>query len=242
MPALEVRDLHASYGAVEVLHGITLHLERAETLGILGSNGAGKSTLLHALAGLVRSRGGILLEGRPLSSLSPHERARRGLALVPEIRGNVFRALSVKENLQVSMRLLDVRARGALVDQVYSMFPILKDRGAALGGMLSGGEQQMLAIAMALGRQPSVLMLDEPTQGLAPSILDVLHAAFHQLKQQGIAILLAEQNLAFARRCADHVVVIAGGVISFTGNSAALGDAQTLLNAYMGQQAKTTNE
>jgi branched-chain amino acid transport system ATP-binding protein len=235
-PALSVRQLTAFYQRVQVLYGIDFEVPSGHLLAVLGANGAGKSSLLGAVAGLVTSRGPIRVEGRDLSGIAPHVRARSGVALVPEVRGNLFPAMTVQENIEIALRDLSKAEASALRADIQAMFPILQDRSHALCGMLSGGEQQMLAIAIALGRKPKVLLLDEPTQGLAPGVFGVLYRAFATLKERGLAIVLAEQNLPFAANCADSFVVIAGGRVSLRGAGAELHDQERLMAAYMGKE------
>lgn len=234
--ALAVRQVTASYQRVQVLYGVDFDVAPGHLIAILGANGAGKTSLLGAVAGLVSSRGSVLVEGRDLAGVPPHVRAKSGVALVPEVRGNLFPALTVEENIQVALRDLDRNEADSLRADIHSMFPILQDRSHALCGMLSGGEQQMLAIALALGRKPKVLLLDEPTQGLAPGVFGILYRAFVALKQRGLAIVLAEQNLPFAQKCADSFVVIAGGHVSLRGTGAGLHDQERLMGAYMGKE------
>ncbi len=232
---LSVSDLTASYQRVPVLHGIDFEAREGEVLALLGPNGAGKSSLLGALAGLVRAQGAVRVGERDLAGVPAHLRARMGLALVPEVRGNLFQTMTVEENLQIALRELDSDERQALREEIFAMFPILKERAHALSGMLSGGEQQMLAIAASLGRRPRVLLLDEPTQGLAPSVFDVLFRTFAILKSKGLAIVLAEQNLPFAARCADRFLVLAGGRVTLRGDGAELHDQERVMAAYLGQ-------
>jgi len=231
---LELRGVVAQHERVRVIFGIDLTVRAGEILAIVGPNGAGKSSLLGAVAGLVRSSGTMLLAGKPLHGLAAHRRAQGGLAFVPEARGNLFGALSVEENLQVALRLLSASARDALREDIFELFPILKQRMRAPASMLSGGEQQMLSIAMALGRVPKALLLDEPTQGLAPSVFDILLRAFARLKQRGLALVLAEQNLPFAARSADRYIVLAGGRIALQGPKEELADRTRIMDAYLG--------
>jgi branched-chain amino acid transport system ATP-binding protein len=233
---LQVRQLNAFYQRVQVLYDIDLELRAGELLALLGANGAGKSSLLGAIAGLVTSRGSVTVGGRELKDVSPHMRARSGVALVPEVRANLFPSMSVQENMDVAFRDMPAAEAAALREEVHAMFPILRDRAQAQCGMLSGGEQQMLAVGLALGRKPEVLLLDEPTQGLAPGVFGVLYAAFDSLKKRGLAIVLAEQNLPFAAKCADSFVVLAGGSVSLRGAGAELQDQERLMAAYMGKE------
>lgn len=239
--ALSVSQLTGFYQRVQVLYGIDLEVPEGQLVAVLGANGAGKSSLLGAIAGLVSARGSIRVGDRELGAVPAHVRAKSGVAFVPEVRGNLFPALTVEENISVALRDLSPAAADALRSDIHAMFPILRDRSRAQCGMLSGGEQQMLAIALALGRQPKVLLLDEPTQGLAPGVFEVLYRAFASLRSKRLAIVLAEQNLPFAARCADSFVVIAGGRVSLRGTGSELHDQQRLMDAYMGKETAGAN-
>ncbi len=229
---LQVQALSASYGRIRVVDGVDLQLAAGQLTVLLGANGAGKSSLLGAIAGTVRGGGAIVLDGLPLSGLSGERRAVRGLAFVPERRGNVFSAMTVAENLALGLRLCPVARRETVRERVLSLFPILADRMDAKAGMLSGGEQQMLAIGMALGREPRVLLLDEPSQGLAPVIFDLLRDAFVQLRRQGLALLVAEQNLAFGAQIADRYLVISHGELCGAGDGRSLREVDDLVQLY----------
>lgn len=233
-PILEARGLTARYGRIQVLFGVDMVLHQGELVVLLGANGAGKTSFLKALAGIVDSEGEIRLKGALISGLPAHGRARIGVALVPEVRGNLFRSMTVNENLQVALRQLSRERQQALLANVFQMFPLLKERFHTTCAMLSGGEQQMLAVAVALGREPAVLLLDEPTQGLAPSIHDVLIAVFSHLRGSGISIILAEQNLPFASRCANRFVVFAGGRVTLEGSGEQIADRNRIMAAYLG--------
>ena len=232
-PALSSRGLIASYGRIRVVHGVDLQIERGELVVLLGPNGAGKSSFLGALAGVVRGRGEVLLDGRPLTDLSAERRAAQGLAFVPERRGNVFSSMSVAENLELGLRLAPRERRDAIRARILDLFPILTERMAAPAGMLSGGEQQMLAIGMAMGREPRVMLLDEPSQGLAPVIYDLLESAFAKLCQEGMSLLVAEQNLPLAARIADRYLVLSHGAIVAGGDPQQLKGVDDLLALYM---------
>lgn len=221
---LAVSNLSARYGRIEVCRGIDLTVEPGEFLVVLGANGAGKSSLLGALAGVVASSGSIRLNGRRFDAASARRRAWDGMALVPERRRNLFTPLTVDENLSLGLRLLPRGEREAMRHRLYGLFPILEERSGQLAGMLSGGEQQMLAIAMAIARKPAVLLLDEPTQGLAPVILDELIEAIGNLRRLGISLLLAEQNVRFAAALADRYVALQGGEIVHRGRGDDLAD------------------
>jgi branched-chain amino acid transport system ATP-binding protein len=232
---LAAKGLHAFHGRIEVVFGVDVALSAGEILVVLGANGAGKSSLLTAIAGGVRSEGGLDLAGNSIVGLSAQQRAAKGLAFVPERRGNIFAPMSVSENLDIGLRLSPRSRRSFIRKELLGLFPILREREHAQAGALSGGEQQMLAIAMALGREPSVLILDEPSQGLAPIIFDHLQRAFDILKSKGIALLVAEQNLPFAAQIADRYFVLSHGVVAAEGGKADLSDHADMLDAYISE-------
>ena len=232
---LKLSGVSARHGRIVVCRNVALHVERGEVLVLLGPNGAGKSSTLGAIAGSVASSGEILVDGRALQGCAASRRARMGLSLVPEGRRNLFGALSVAENLQIGVRLLASPQRAAALAQLYSSFPILEQRRAQSAAMLSGGEQQQLAIAVAIARRPSVLLLDEPSQGLAPVALDHLVQIIDSLRAQGLAVLLAEQNHAFAARLGDRFVALRAGEIVARGDRSQLADRELAAVAMMGQ-------
>lgn len=234
---LTATRLCASYGRIRVVSDVDLSLRAGELVALLGPNGAGKSSLLGGLAGAVRASGELALNGAQIDRLPTHLRAARRLAFVPERRGNMFSAMTVAENLEIGLRLSSPEKREAIRAQVLDLFPILQQRMHATAGMLSGGEQQMLAIGMALGREPNVLLLDEPSQGLAPVIFDLLEKAFDTLKRRGIAMLVAEQNLPFAARIADRYMVLSHGEIVASGGKEDLQKHDELLSAYLSDDA-----
>jgi branched-chain amino acid transport system ATP-binding protein len=225
-------NLSARYGPIQVCFDITLSVVPGEVVAILGPNGAGKSSLLGALAGTVTGSGTVFLCGQDLTRLSAHARARKGLAFVPEIRGNIFPTMSVDENLLLVERVLPRDQRAETREGIFSLFPILKTRLWTDAGMLSGGEQQMLAIAMAVAQKPKALLLDEPTQGLAPAVFDILQHTIAILTKTGLSILLAEQNIGFASRVADRYLVLAGGSVVGSGGNQELGDANAIVERY----------
>ena len=210
-PLLEVRDLHAWYGESHVLHGVDFEIHAGETVTLLGRNGAGKTTTLKSIMGIVgRRRGSVRLDGRELVGLPSNQIARLGLAFCPEERG-IFASLTVEENLLLPPM---VRSGGLGVDAIYALFPNLKERLRAGGTTLSGGEQQMLAIGRILRTGARVLLLDEPTEGLAPVIVQQIGATLRRLKREGFTILLVEQNFRFAATVADrHYVMEHGRVV-----------------------------
>ena len=232
---LYIAGLHAGYGRIEVCRDIGLTVGDGEFLAVLGANGAGKSTLLGAIAGSVTARGRIELAGVSIAARNARERARSGLALVPEGRRNLFSPLTVAENLQLGLRLLPAAQRAATEAELLAMFPILAKRRTQPAGLLSGGEQQMLALAVALARRPSVLLLDEPSQGLAPLVLEQLAQQIRGLRGMGLAVLLAEQNHRFAAQLCDRYVVLSSGEIVGGGDGAELQDAGHIAHALMAE-------
>jgi branched-chain amino acid transport system ATP-binding protein len=216
-PALDCRGVTARYGRIEVCHGIDLVIHTSTIVALLGPNGAGKSSFLRGLAGTVAGEGTISVAGRRVDGLRGHQRARAGVALVPEGRGNCFPTLSVRDNLLLGGRLADAGDRDAAYDHVLDTFPILKRRLSQEAGTLSGGEQQMLAIGMALAGRPALILLDEPSQGLAPAILHQLRDVLHGLRSLDVGVLVAEQNQAFASHIADRFVVLLSGELTHAG-------------------------
>ena len=214
---LELRDVHAYYGESHVLHGMSLTVETGEVATLVGRNGVGKTTTLRAITGILPPRSGtIVLEGTTISGLASDRIARRGLGYVPEERG-ILATLSVAENLMLALIIGD---RGWPIDRIYAEFPILKERARAGGTTLSGGEQQMLAIARVLRSGARTVLLDEPTEGLAPVIVDRIGELIRAMKADGITVLLVEQNLRFATGVADrHHIVDHGRVIQTLSNA-----------------------
>jgi branched-chain amino acid transport system ATP-binding protein len=216
-PLLDVRALHAWYGESHVLHGVDFEIRAGETVILLGRNGAGKTTTLKSIMGIVgRRRGSVRLDGRELVGLPSNQIARLGLAFCPEERG-IFASLTVEENLLLPPT---VRSGGLSVDAIYELFPNLKERLRAGGTTLSGGEQQMLAIGRILRTGARLLLLDEPTEGLAPVIVQQIGATLRRLKREGFTILLVEQNFCFAATVADrHYVMEHGRVVDMIPNA-----------------------
>jgi branched-chain amino acid transport system ATP-binding protein len=234
MTGLHVTGLSARYGRIEVCRGIDLAVEPGELLLLLGPNGAGKSSLLGALAGSVSATGEVIVGDCALHNQPAPQRARLGLSLVPEGRRNIFGPMSVLDNLQLGLRLLPADQRTDMLSWLYDLFPVLQERRQQPASLLSGGEQQMLAIAMAVARRPLVLLLDEPSQGLAPVVLDQLVAAISGLRTLGFVTVLAEQNVSFAARLADRFLVLQGGEVKARGDKAELADHKALAAAMMG--------
>ena len=230
-PLLAVRDLHAWYGESHVLHGVDFDVRAGETVTLLGRNGAGKTTTLKSVMGIVgRRRGSVRLDGRETIGLPSNQIARLGLAFCPEERG-IFASLTVEENLLLPPT---VRAGGLGVDAIYELFPNLRERLRAGGATLSGGEQQMLAIGRILRTGARLLLLDEPTEGLAPVIVQQIGATLRRLKQEGFTVLLVEQNFRFAATVADrHCVMEHGRVVDMIPNGE-LEANMTKLHDYLG--------
>jgi len=230
-PLLAVRDLHAWYGESHVLHGVDFDVRAGETVTLLGRNGAGKTTTLKSVMGIVgRRRGSVRLDGRETIGLPSNQIARLGLAFCPEERG-IFASLTVEENLLLPPT---VRAGGLGVDAIYELFPNLRERLRAGGATLSGGEQQMLAIGRILRTGARLLLLDEPTEGLAPVIVQQIGATLRRLKQEGFTVLLVEQNFRFAATVADrHYVMEHGRVVDMIPNGE-LEANMTKLHDYLG--------
>ena len=230
-PLLEVRDLHAWYGESHVLHGVDLEIRAGETVTLLGRNGAGKTTSLKSVMGIVgRRRGSVRLEGRELIDLPSNQIARLGLAFCPEERG-IFASLTVEENLLLPPV---VRSGGLGIEAIYEMFPNLKERLRAGGTTLSGGEQQMLAIGRILRTGARLLLLDEPTEGLAPVIVQQIGATLRRLKQEGFTVLLVEQNFRFAATVADRYYVMEHGRVVDMIPNAELEANMSKLHDYLG--------
>jgi len=237
MALLELRDVHSAYGNVEALKGISLHVEEGEIVTLLGANGAGKSTTLRSISGLTGvTSGDILLDGEPLTRVPAERIVRLGVAHVPEGR-RIFPGLTVRENImigasgrgRVSRRQLD-----AEVDEMYGIFPDLKRLSGALGWSLSGGQQQMLAVARGLMSRPRLLLLDEPSLGLAPIIVQQLFATIKSIRERGTTVLLVEQNANMALSVADRGYVLVTGRLTVEGTPSELLDNEEVRAAYLG--------
>ena len=233
-PLLDVRGLRSGYGAVEVLRGVDLQVQPGETVALLGSNGAGKTTLNLTLSGLVPTRGGqVLFEGQDITGWHYRRVVGSGLIHVPEGR-KVFPNLSVHENLELGAFTRGRERRALNLEKVYATFPRLKERTTQLAGTLSGGEQQMLAIGRGLMAEPRLLILDEPSLGLSPLLVEEMFALIGRLRQDGLAILLVEQNVGQSLDIADQAYVLENGLIRFAGLPAELLASETLRQAYLG--------
>ena len=233
---LRIEDVHASYEQIEVLRGVSLKVNEGEIVTIIGANGAGKTTTLMSISGLIKiSKGGIFLEDRDLSNLPPHEIVRLGISQAPEGR-RIFPRLTVLENLEMGAFLCkekqEIKNR---LEMVYGYFPILAERSRQMGGTLSGGEQQMLAIGRALMSKPRLLLLDEPSLGLAPMVVSKIFEIIRKIKSQGVTVLLVEQNARAALMLADRGYVMETGTISMTNDAKALAADQRIREAYLGE-------
>lgn len=233
---LEVTNLHVNYGAIRALHGVSLRVERGEIVTLIGSNGAGKTTTLRAISGLVRSEGEITYEGRNIRGMEPHDIVRLGLVQSPEGRG-IFSNMTVEENLSLGAFARPARDRKAIAaDHARSLelFPRLKERLRQNAGTLSGGEQQMLAMARALMASPRLLLLDEPSLGLAPQVVQLIFKIIREINAAGTTILLVEQNAHMALRVAHRAYVLEVGRISMEGSAADLARSDEVRKAYLG--------
>ncbi|HEY1434138.1 MAG TPA: ABC transporter ATP-binding protein [Thermoanaerobaculia bacterium] len=232
---LEVRDLSVAYGAIGALKGVSLTLSEGEIVTLIGANGAGKTTTLRAVMGLVPSSGGgVHYRGEPTRGVPTHRLVRQGLVLVPEGR-IVFANLSVQENLEMGAYARRDAGVGADFEQVYALFPRLKERRKQTAGTLSGGEQQMLAIGRALMAKPRVLLLDEPSLGLAPIVVHAIFEAIEQIHRSGVPVLLVEQNANAALRHSKRAYVLETGRVALEGTSAEVAANPKVKEAYLGE-------
>ena len=237
---LEITDLATSYGKIEALKGVSLSAKAGQVTCLLGPNGAGKSTLMLTLSGILKpQRGSVKFEGEELIGKTPAEIVSRGMALVPENR-LVFPALTVRENLMAgAYRRRDAQGIRSDIDAMFARFPRLREREAQLAGTLSGGEQQMLAVARALMSRPRLLLMDEPSVGLAPMVVAEIFSIIGQLHSEGVSIFLVEQNAHMALKVAQHFYLMEQGRVSFSGDPGALAEDDLIQRAYLGQQSKT---
>ena len=235
MSLLEIRDLHVSYGAINAVQGVSFSMEKGEIVALIGSNGAGKSTILRTISGLEHAKSGsILFQGTELTKMKPHKIVEQGIAHVPEGR-RVFSKMSVTENLTMGANLIKDRAfiKDGL-ERVFTIFPRLKEREKQQAGTLSGGEQQMLALGRALMTNGSLLMLDEPSMGLAPIVVEDIFRVIRQINETGTSILLIEQNAFLALNTASHAYVLVTGKITMQGASQDLLADERVKAAYLG--------
>jgi branched-chain amino acid transport system ATP-binding protein len=239
-PLLQVQDLRAGYGRAEVLHGIELHADKGSVITVIGPNGAGKSTLLNTLMGILPGKGRVMFRGEDISAMSLEERVMAGMALVPEKR-ELFGTMSVEDNLVLGgfrqMRLGNAQWRERL-DDVFQTFPRLKERRSQQAGTLSGGERQMLAVGRALMSRPGLLMLDEPSLGLAPLIVKEIFSIIESLRKTGVTIVLVEQNARAALAVADYGYVLEMGELSAHGPADQLAHDPRVIETYLGTARK----
>ena len=239
MSMLKVKDLKVNYGGIEALKGISFDVEQGQIVTLIGANGAGKSTTLRAISGLVKTASGAInFMGRDIIPFNAQQVVAEGIAMVPEGR-RVFDNLTVKENLKIGAYLRkDKDEIESGIEDIYQRFPRLKEREWQLAGTLSGGEQQMLAVGRAMMARPKLLMMDEPSLGLAPLVVRDIFAIIRELKSEGITILLIEQNANAALRCADQAYVLETGRITMSGTGAELLADQRVRDAYLGSTAR----
>ena len=235
-PLVTVEDLHTFYGKSHILHGVSLTIGRGEVVGLLGRNGVGKSTTLKTIMGLIYPKQGrIMLEGRAVTATPAHKIAKLGIAYVPEDR-RIFRLLTVMENLRIGLDrpgVTDERKR-ELLDKVFVYFPVLGERRNQAGGTLSGGEQQMLAIARAMMLEPKIILLDEPTEGLMPRMVSQIHQIIDVLHRDGVAILLVEQNVPLTLEASQRVYIMEKGMIRHHAASSGLKVGDDVIKQYLG--------
>jgi len=234
-PLLAVEDIHTFYGSIEALKGITIEVNEGEIVTLIGSNGAGKSTTLRSVSGIVPPRTGkVVFQGREIQGLAGHEVAEIGIAQSPEGR-RIFSRMTVRENLEMgAFTRRDTKSIREDIDRVFELFPRLQERQKQKGGTMSGGEQQMLAIGRALMAQPKLLLLDEPSLGLAPVIVDRIYDVVRELNSQGVTILLVEQNANYALDVSARGYVLETGRIALTDTSSNLRNDKRVQDAYLG--------
>jgi len=233
---LEIREIELRYGAVKAVRDVSVKVEKGELVTLLGANGAGKSSTLKSIAGVLKpTRGTVTLNGENIASLSPEQLVRRGVAMVPETR-DVFPDLTVDENLQLGAfsRRFDTAAVAATRQQMFELFPLLAERVKQPAGTLSGGQQQQLVIARAMMSNPSLLLLDEPSLGLAPVIVDKIFEMIVELRKSGVTILLVEQNATKAMKISDRNYVLSLGRVAAEGTSAEIAERSDLKSIYLG--------
>jgi branched-chain amino acid transport system ATP-binding protein len=233
---LAARELHTFYGKSHILHGVSIDVGAGEVVGVLGRNGVGKSTTLKTIMGLLRpARGSVVFDGQDVTGTAAHRLARLGLAYVPEDR-RIFRALTVLENLRTGLDRpgVDADRRAQLLDKAYRSFPMLAERRGQAGGTLSGGEQQMLAIARAMMLEPKLLLLDEPTDGLMPRMVAQIRTIVDALHREGVAILLVEQNVPLTLDVSDRVYIMEKGAVRHVAPAAELRAGDAVIHRHLG--------
>jgi branched-chain amino acid transport system ATP-binding protein len=235
-PLVRVEDLHTYYGKSHILHGVSLHVGPGEVVGLLGRNGVGKSTTLKTIMGLVQPRQGkVLFDGNAITGLAPHKLARLGIGYVPEDR-RIFRLLTVMENLRTGLdrRGVTEERKQTLLDKVFTFFPVLAERRNQAGGTLSGGEQQMLAIARAMMLEPKIILLDEPTEGLMPRMVSQIGQIIDVLHREGVAILLVEQNVPLTLEASQRVYILEKGAVRHHCAASEIGVGDSVIKQYLG--------
>lgn len=232
---LQVSDLHVYYGSIQALHGVSLEVRKGELVSICGVNGAGKSTVLKAISGVLKPKSGsVRFKGIDVTGKKPEQLHKLGMALVPEGR-DIFPSLTVEENLRIgAFGRYDAKRFAADLEDFFTLFPILKERYNQAGGLLSGGEQQMLAIARGLISHPDLLMMDEPSLGLSPNRVDQIFDLIVELKSRGITILLVEQNAERALKIADRAYLFSNGKVEFAGRPGDMTDRVDITSIYLG--------
>ena len=233
---LTVEAIHTYYGKSHILHGVSLEVRPGEVVGLLGRNGVGKSTTLKTIMGLIHpTEGRIVFEGQPIARTAPHRLARLGIGYVPEDR-RIFRLLTVMENLRTGLDRNGVseERKKALLEKVYQYFPVLAERRYQAGGTLSGGEQQMLAIARAMMLEPKIILLDEPTEGLMPRMVAQIREIIALLHRERVAILLVEQNVPLTLEVSDRIYIMEKGVVRHHAAAAALRSDDSIIHQYLG--------
>jgi branched-chain amino acid transport system ATP-binding protein len=234
-PMLALSDVHTYYGHIHALQGVSIEVAKGEIVTLIGANGAGKTTTLKTISGILRPRvGTVTYEGTDTSRIPPHQLVRRGISHAPEGR-RIFSRLTVLENLQMGAFTRDQKTIGPDIERVFVLFPRLRERATQQGGTLSGGEQQMLAIGRALMSQPRVLLLDEPSLGLAPILVQQVFATIKEINQLGTTILLVEQNALQALTIADRGYVMQTGTVVLSGSAADLRKDEMVRKAYLGE-------
>ncbi|MGA3305507.1 MAG: ABC transporter ATP-binding protein [Stellaceae bacterium] len=235
-PLVRVEDVHTYYGKSHILHGVSLHVGPGEVVGLLGRNGVGKSTTLKTIMGLVQPRQGkVLFDGNAITGMAPHKLARLGIGYVPEDR-RIFRLLTVMENLRTGLdrRGMTEEKKQALLDKAFTFFPVLAERRKQAGGTLSGGEQQMLAIARAMMLEPKIILLDEPTEGLMPRMVSQIGQIIDVLHREGVAILLVEQNVPLTLEASQRVYILEKGAVRHHCAASEIGVGDSVIKQYLG--------
>jgi branched-chain amino acid transport system ATP-binding protein len=233
---LALENVHTYYGKSHILHGVTIEVQPGEVVGLLGRNGVGKSTTLKTVMGLIRpAEGSVTFEGKQIGGMAPHHLAHLGIAWVPEDR-RIFRLLTVMENLRTGLERPGVTEvkRKQMLDKVYASFPVLAERRDQAGGTLSGGEQQMLAIARAMMLEPKIILLDEPTEGLMPRMVGQISEIIKVLHGEGVAILLVEQNVALTLEASSRVYIMEKGLVRHHAPAADLRANHAVIHQYLG--------